>query len=75
MITGQTIIDFIHNCHLEDAPISRTMNGDDELIFEKRLDTGNGTVEYDNLHLNFQSGMYYRVRYSRKRYNYLEETE
>lgn len=66
MITGQVIIDFIHNLGLENVPVSRTLNGQDELVFQHRTDSKNGTVEYDNLHLNFQSGKYYRVRYSRK---------
>ena len=68
MITGQAIIDFIHNLGLENSPVSRTLNGQDELVFQHRTDSGNGnrTVEYDNFHLNFQSGHYYRVLYSRK---------
>lgn len=71
MVTGQEIIDFIHNCKLEDAPIARTC---DELIFSKRFDTGHGTYEETGLHLNLQSGMYYKVNHSRKFYKYLEET-
>ena len=71
-ITGQEIIDFIHNCKLEDAPIARTC---DELIFSKRLDTGYGTYEETSLHLNLQSGMYYKVNRSKKIYAYMEETD
>ena len=71
VVTGQEIIDFIHNCKLEDTPITRTC---DELIFSKRIDTGNGTYEETSLRLNLQSGMYYKVNHSRKIYEYMEET-
>lgn len=67
VVTGQEIIDFIHNCKLEDTPITRTC---DELIFSKRLDTGYGTYEETSLHLNLQSGMYYKDSYQRKIYEY-----
>ena len=70
MVTGQEIIDFIHNCKLEDAPITRTC---DELIFSKCLNTGNGTYEETSLQLNLQSGMYYKVNHSRKIYEYMEK--
>lgn len=71
MVTGQEIIDFIHNCKLEDAPITRTC---DELIFSKRFNTGNGTYEETSLQLNLQSGMYYKVNHSKKIWAYKEET-
>ena len=72
MVTGQEIIDFIHNCKLEGTPITRTC---DELIFSKRLNTGNGTYEETSLQLNLQSGMYYKFNHSIKIYEYMEETD